>query len=214
MSEPPARKRRAYAPRMPPEQRRTQLLDAALRLVVTRGHRSVTMEAVADQAGVTKPVVYGMFTDCADLLAALLRREQDQALEQLLAVMPNEPDQISPTKALAGFLQAVRDAPDRWHCIVMPLSDMPAEFHAAREQAKRVTLTRVERIVRRYFTAYDITLDAEIVAHTWVAAAEMAARLTLTDPNHFHADRFTNTLRAAIALGSPAHTTARAVRSR
>ncbi|MDT7633226.1 MAG: hypothetical protein QOI50_5156, partial [Pseudonocardiales bacterium] len=58
MAPTPGRQRRTYAPRVPAAQRRTQLLDAALRLVVTRGHNAVTMDAVAEQVGVTKPVIY------------------------------------------------------------------------------------------------------------------------------------------------------------
>jgi len=49
-----SRPRRAYAARVPAPQRRAQLLDAALHLVVTRGHQAVTMEAVAEQVGVNQ----------------------------------------------------------------------------------------------------------------------------------------------------------------
>src|SRR5882757_5498929 len=84
----PSRPRRTYAARVPAPQRRAQLLDAALHLVVTRGHQTVTMEAVAEQVGVTKPVVYGHFASRADMLAALLRREHNGALQQLLAMFP------------------------------------------------------------------------------------------------------------------------------
>ena len=50
----------AYAPRLLPEQRREQLLDVVLRSVIdTDGVASVSMDAVARRAGVTRPVVYG-----------------------------------------------------------------------------------------------------------------------------------------------------------
>src|SRR5438067_1035536 len=87
------RKRRVYAARVPAEQRRTELLDAALHLVATAGHSAVTMDAVAEQAGVSKPVVYGVFTNRADLLAALLGREQEQALQQLMSILPTRLDE-------------------------------------------------------------------------------------------------------------------------
>ncbi|WP_279581497.1 TetR/AcrR family transcriptional regulator [Fodinicola feengrottensis] len=70
--------RRTYAPRAPVEERRKQLLDAALKLVVSEGHTAATMEAVARQAGVSKPVIYGVYANRADLLDALLRREQSR----------------------------------------------------------------------------------------------------------------------------------------
>ncbi|NKQ55383.1 TetR/AcrR family transcriptional regulator [Amycolatopsis sp. K13G38] len=200
------RKRRPYAARVPAEQRRAQLLDAALHLIVTQGHNAVTMEAVAEQVGVTKPVVYGVFANRADLLAALLRREQQEGLEQLLSVLPERFDEHEEparliAQALDRFLQAVRDAPERWYCIVMPMADMPVEFHTAREQARAVALARAEDMTRRLLGVLGAApgLDPEIAAHTLVTVFEMAARLVLTDPDHFHPTRFTTTIHATLA---------------
>ncbi|MBJ8344855.1 TetR/AcrR family transcriptional regulator [Antrihabitans sp. YC2-6] len=203
------RKRRAYAARVPEEQRRTELLDAALHLVVVEGHNAVTMAAVAEQAGVTKPVVYGLFANRADLLADLLRREQEQALAQLLAVLPSDFDKRSldaPGDQLAAllerFLGVVREAPERWHCIVMQMPDMPAEFLSARETARAIALVRVEQIARWLLRSLDAPpeLDAEIVAHTMVGVFESAARLVLSDPEHFKPERFVASLRAATGM--------------
>lgn len=201
-------RRRAYAPRMPPDERRAQLLDAALHLVVTRGHPAVTMEAVAEQAGVTKPVVYGQFAGIAELLAALLRREQEQALAQLVTLLPPDLDRLRDDPAdllgrlLADFLLAVRAAPERWHCIVMPMPDMPPAFHAVREQARAVALSRTEELAGWLLRAADVPpeLDAEVVAHSVVSLCEMAARLVLADPAHFSPERFVGALRAAVGL--------------
>lgn len=215
----PRRKRRAYAPRVPARQRRTELLDAALHLIVTKGHNATTMDAVAEQAGVTKPVVYGQFSGRADLLAALLRREQEAAMRQLLDALPEDLDKVSegPDELLAqiveGFLRAVRNAPDRWYCVVMPMPDMPAELHAAREQARGLALARAKDIGWWLVGAIETEigpedLDLELLAHTMVSLLEMAARLVLADPEHFHPERFVTALRAAFALiqrPSPRH---------
>ncbi|MFI7120066.1 TetR/AcrR family transcriptional regulator [Amycolatopsis sp. NPDC049868] len=205
------RKRRAYAARVPAEQRRAQVLDAALHLVVTRGHNAATMEAVAEQAGVTKPVVYGQFRSRNELLAALLRREQEAALQQLLDVLPGDPGRLliedAPeflARTLADFLGAVQATPDRWYCIVMPMADMPGEFHAAREAARTIVLDRAESLTRRLLDAVGAPaeLDPEIVAHTVTALFEMAARLVLTDPGRYRPERFVAAIRAAIGLVS------------
>ena len=49
--------KRPYAPRLPPEERREQLLDAAMGLIIDEGYGGVSMEGIARRAGVTKPVV-------------------------------------------------------------------------------------------------------------------------------------------------------------
>ncbi|WP_410601214.1 TetR/AcrR family transcriptional regulator [Amycolatopsis sp. lyj-90] len=206
------RKRRVYAARVPAELRRTQVLDAALHLVVTRGHNATTMDAVAEQAGVTKPVVYGQFRSRNELLAALLRREQEAALRQLLEVLPGDPGRFLTEEApefiartLADFLNAVQETPDRWYCVVMPMADMPAEFHAAREAARAIALDRAESLTRWLLEAVDAPaeLDPEIVAHTVTALFEMAARLVLTDPGRYRPERFVGAIRAAVGLVQP-----------
>ena len=63
--------RRKYAPRLPPGQRRDQLLDGALGLIAEGGFDALTMEAVARRSGVTKPVVYELYANRAEVIAAL-----------------------------------------------------------------------------------------------------------------------------------------------
>ncbi len=50
---PDAKPRRRYAPRMAPEKRREQLIDAALSVIVHQGYEGVSIEAIARTAGVT-----------------------------------------------------------------------------------------------------------------------------------------------------------------
>nr|WP_042180828.1 TetR/AcrR family transcriptional regulator [Kibdelosporangium sp. MJ126-NF4]CEL14617.1 Transcriptional regulator, TetR family [Kibdelosporangium sp. MJ126-NF4]CTQ96754.1 Transcriptional regulator, TetR family [Kibdelosporangium sp. MJ126-NF4] len=201
-------KRRPYAARVPAEQRREQLLDAALRVVVTQGHSATTMDAVAEQAGVTKPVVYSQFRSRNELLTALLGREQEAAMRQLARILPTDvqPAVGDPAefvaRMLADFLDAVSQAPDRWYCVVMPMADMPAEFHTARAAARSAALVRAEETARWLLAAIDAPaeLDAEIVVHTVLTLFEMAARLVLTDPGHYRPERFVNAIRAAVGL--------------
>src|SRR4051812_50197364 len=87
MAESSAKPRR-YAPRMPPEERREQLLDATLGLIADQGYEAVSMEGISRQAGVAKPGVYDLFGSLADLLEALLDREEERALNQLAELMP------------------------------------------------------------------------------------------------------------------------------
>lgn len=55
--------------------RRDALLNAAVALVKSKGVRQVSMEAVAEHAGVSRPLVYKHFANRDELLAAAYRRE-------------------------------------------------------------------------------------------------------------------------------------------
>jgi AcrR family transcriptional regulator len=68
--------------RMPREQRREQVLDAALEVFVVSGFHSAGMDEIADRAGVSKPILYQHFPSKLDLYLALL----DAGIHDLLTL--------------------------------------------------------------------------------------------------------------------------------
>jgi AcrR family transcriptional regulator len=81
----PVRKR---AQRMPPEKRREQILDSAVALIVSRGLSSCTLEVVAAEAQISKPLIYKYFPRLADLFKALVEREYRFLRGRGLGVLP------------------------------------------------------------------------------------------------------------------------------
>jgi AcrR family transcriptional regulator len=63
--------------------RRDALLDAAVALVGTKGVQEVSMEAVAEHAGVSRPLVYKHFANRDELLGAAYRREASKLHREL-----------------------------------------------------------------------------------------------------------------------------------
>lgn len=75
--------------RLPPEQRRELIVDAAGRLFGQRGYDGTRLDAVAAAAGVTKPVLYRHFDDKTALYLALLERHRED-LGSFTAAIPSE----------------------------------------------------------------------------------------------------------------------------
>src|SRR3712207_7623278 len=75
------------AVRLTADERREQLLDATKAIAAKRGFHAVSIEAVAREAGITRPIVYGHFRDLSKLLEALVEREGVRALGQLAEVL-------------------------------------------------------------------------------------------------------------------------------
>jgi AcrR family transcriptional regulator len=71
----PARPEPLESARLSRSERRDALLDAAALLVAAGDVEAVSMEAVAEQAGVSRPLVYKHFANRYELLSALYRRE-------------------------------------------------------------------------------------------------------------------------------------------
>jgi AcrR family transcriptional regulator len=65
--------------------RRDALLDAAVELIAAGDVDDVSMEAVAERAGVSRPLVYKHFANRHELLSAVYRREAAAVHEELSA---------------------------------------------------------------------------------------------------------------------------------
>ena len=86
--------------RLTPEARRTQILDRAARIVVEEGLSAVYLERLGRECGVSKGLIYNYFPSRNHLLAALLRREQEEVRDRGMAralVATNFPELIRQT---------------------------------------------------------------------------------------------------------------------
>jgi AcrR family transcriptional regulator len=154
------------------EERREQLLDVTKRTVLERGFHAVSIEAVAREAGITRPIVYGHFTDLPGLLEALVDREGARALAQLESVLP----QADLLEALRAYLQAVSDDPDTWRLVLMPQEGAPRLLH---DRIARGREAVVARLAHGLPPGSELP-DPELSAHLMSAYADEAARLVLT----------------------------------
>lgn len=186
--------RRKYSPRLPREERREQLLDAALALIAEHGYGGASMEAVAREADISKTVVYDAFGDRHGMLKALLEREQERVLTAIAAAMPTPPLSGDPAELLkSGFtsvLEAVRDNPDTWRLILLPADGTPRAVRAEVDRHRTRILRQLEPMVAWGAPRLGLgELDHELAAETILALVENAARLTLTQPRKYPPER-------------------------
>ena len=86
--------------RMPRDQRRAQLLDAANDVFTSKGYHAAAMDDIADAAGVSKPVLYQHFPSKLDLYLALLDTSCDrlvEVVEEALASTEHNADRVVAT---------------------------------------------------------------------------------------------------------------------
>jgi AcrR family transcriptional regulator len=201
--------RRPYAPRLPPEERREQLLDAALGVIVEEGYHAVSIEAVARIAGVTRPVVYDHFPNLARLLAALIEREEVISLEQLDAIVPDDPGDRDPVEVVAtaarGFLEAVAARPATWRLILLPLEGTPGIVREPVESNRAEMLGRIERLVRWGVAIPGMPqgLDVDLLARSIMSLGEEAGRLLLEKPDEYPPERIEKFAASVIGLVWP-----------
>jgi AcrR family transcriptional regulator len=194
---------------MPPAQRREQLIDAALSVILEHGYGGVSIEAIAREAGVTRPVVYDHFPNLPRLLHALVEREERYSLEQLDQVVPQVPPNGStadPSEVLASavrrFLDAVADRPATWRLILLPLEGTPELVRQHVEINRARILERIEVFVRWSIAENQLPaeLDVELTARAIRDLGEEAGRTVLTDPERFPPDRYERFVRSVLGL--------------
>jgi len=194
---------------MPPEQRREQLIDAALSVILEHGYGGVSIEAIARVAGVTRPVVYDHFPNLGRLLHALVEREERISLQQLDQVVPTEPGERDPVELLAGsvkrFLDAVADRPATWRIILLPLEGTPAIVRQHVEVNRARILKRIERLVRWAISRRELPgdLDVELIARAIRDLGEEAGRMVLTDPKRYTPERYERFVQSVLRLVWP-----------
>jgi len=202
----PTQARRRYAPRMPPAERREQLIDAALAVILEQGYSGVSIEAIAREAGVTRPVVYDHFPNLGRLLHALVEREETISLRQLEQVVPDDPDDREPVDLLAEgvkrFLEAVASRPATWRIILLPPEGTPDVVRALIETNRSRTQKRIATLVKWALKRPEIPddLDVELTARAIRVLGEDAGRTLLTDPESYSPERYEQFVRTVLRL--------------
>jgi AcrR family transcriptional regulator len=136
--------RRPQAPRhrLKPEQRRTDLLEAATTLTAAHGLDRLTMADVAAAAGVSEGLLYYYFPTRQALTVALVDRAAQRLMAALQAV-PDGPPRAQLLGALDAYLRHVEEDPASWQVLLSPSQDAAvAAIHEQVEQASAALLGR------------------------------------------------------------------------
>jgi AcrR family transcriptional regulator len=191
---------------MPAAARRDQLLDAALQIIARDGYAAVSIESIAREADVTRPVVYNVFTGLDDLLTALLDRQERRALDQLLATITAPPDLADISGWLRGVVEdlvaMVAGDPLTWRPIFLTFAATPGVVRERIATARETVREQIERLVTIAMTLRPAPsgVDALVVSHLLVAVGEYYGRTILENPDSVDAERLAATIAALLPL--------------
>lgn len=104
--------------RLPRPVREQQMLEAASRLFGERGYHAVSMDQIADDVGVSKPMLYAYFESKEGLCAACVKRAGADAINAIaLSVQPGSTPEESLWTGLKAFFEFVKREPQSWKLI-------------------------------------------------------------------------------------------------
>jgi AcrR family transcriptional regulator len=161
--------------RLPRDQRRIQLLDAASDVFASKGYHAAAMDDIADAAGVSKPVLYQHFPSKLDLYLALLDQSCDrlvEVVEEGLASTGDNSDRVIAT--VAAFYEFVSSEGSDFRLIFE--SDLTGD-DAVQQRLSRVNAEISDAIAE--VIAEDTSLpsqQAKLLAVCLVGIAQVSAR--------------------------------------
>jgi AcrR family transcriptional regulator len=161
--------RQADGHQRPADQRRRELLEAADRVVLRDGPHA-SMNAIAAEAGITKPILYRHFGDKGGLYRALATRHTDALLDALRAALDAPADRRQRIEAtLDTYLAAIEARPQVYRFLMHPAEDTQqpeAGFDVGRHSAP--LLRRLgEELAKVIYDRVDLGPKSEQLARVW-----------------------------------------------
>ncbi|BAJ31227.1 MULTISPECIES: TetR family transcriptional regulator [Kitasatospora] len=149
---------------MTAEPRREQLLNAADRVVQREGP-SASMNAIAAEAGITKPILYRHFGDRNGLIGALTERHTAGLLAAVRSAL-NEPlerrDRVE--HVLDVYLAAIESRPQVYRLLTHPEPGDPTGAGNALAPALRRIAEEITRAIQQQI---DLGRDGPLLSETW-----------------------------------------------
>lgn len=178
---PPGRPRRADL-RMPTED---SIIQSAAALFMDAGYRTVTMDMVADAAGVTKAAVYYHFKDKPALVVAAVRHVLDRARRSTETLLRQDAPLRERFEGIATVVLALPQPFTRFDAMMHEAAlDLSSEqIQEIREQEQELGAI-IERAVQAEAESEDIQAeDPSLVAHAFLALLRVGqARDAKGDP--------------------------------
>jgi AcrR family transcriptional regulator len=108
----------ARSPRLPRDERRAQLLSAALEVFASNGYHGAAMDEIAEAAHVSKPVLYQHFPSKRDLYLALLDSHLASLSDLMKKALASTTDNRERVRAVIRAYYEFISADDQAHRLV------------------------------------------------------------------------------------------------
>lgn len=185
------------------EDRREQILDVVREIVAAEGFHAASPKRVADDAGITRPVLYQQFGDMAGLFVALIDREAGRAAAQFLEVVVAF-DDAAPADAFWRIFDAViagvDAAPATWRLFLLPPEGAPPALHQRLADSDEQVRAYLREMLRAHFPHVE---DPDYTALVMHAAGRELLRQRVLDPEDATRQRLTALVTRLVAAMGP-----------
>src|SRR6476646_5905894 len=129
------------------EATRTRILDAASSLIVEIGYHSISLDGIAEKAGVSRRTIYDQFGSKRGVLEGIVKRMAEKDLPELLAAISQAKDPIAALRKAVPLSVAFTDRHTRMVLVFYAQAINDPDFRAAWEFAEQNRWNNLRRIV-------------------------------------------------------------------
>jgi AcrR family transcriptional regulator len=168
--------------RLPRAVREQQMLDAAVEIFSVNGYHETSMDAIAAEAEISKPMLYLYYGSKEELFGACLNRELMRFVDEVNSNIDFSaaPKELLRT-AVLGFLKYIDSNRASWMVLYTQATSSQAFAHTVREGRERI-IELVGRLLRSGTRFPEPDTDFELMAVALVGAGEaIASRVSTGD---------------------------------
>ncbi|AMO63648.1 transcriptional regulator [Mycolicibacterium phlei] len=168
--------------RLPRAVREQQMLDAAVQIFSVNGYHETSMDAIAAQAQISKPMLYLYYGSKEELFGACLDRELGRFVDEVRSQIDfkQSPKELLRTAVLA-FLNYIDANRASWMVLYSQATSSQAFAHTVREGRERI-IDLVSRLLRAGTRNPEPDTDFDMMAVALVGAGEaVASRVSTGD---------------------------------
>jgi AcrR family transcriptional regulator len=183
---------------MTPDERRGQLLDLGVRLLSTRSVEELSIDVLAEEAGISRGLLYHYFGNKQEFHRAVVRKAADDLIAVTAPSSGSDPmtRMIGSLERYVDYVEANREG---YRSIVQAAASGNEELRRHYEQARAVLTDRIFTEDAQGDLIAD-TPATRLMVRGWAALTEELVLAWLDDPRAMSRDELVRALTAALPL--------------
>jgi AcrR family transcriptional regulator len=164
--------------RLPKDERRAGIMDAAARVFADRGYEAASLDEIAEAAEISKPVIYDHFESKKALHIELLELQAGEMLEFMTRrAISEDTTQGQLAAGLEAFLEFVETHPYAWRMIFRDPTAADAEIEEAQRRVQQHATSAIAELAGRHRVEdlSDEELDHELSVEAFSQMLKTAA---------------------------------------
>jgi AcrR family transcriptional regulator len=182
--------------RLSPDKRRTQLLDLGVRMLATRSLDELTIDVLAEEAGISRGLLYHYFGNKHDFREAVVRRAVDDLLAQTAPPGGGEPLERL-LASVAAYVDYVVANHQGYVSIVRGAAGGNESLRRLYEEARTALTERIFTDDAQGDVIPD-TPAARLMVRAWSALAEELVLSWIADPHDVSRDQLLEALASSL----------------